>query len=393
VPKATIAPGKYRKITGNEATAMGLMTAARLAGKELFYGSYPITPASTVLEELAAFMKLGVKTFQAEDEIAAVTSSIGAAFSGACAATGTSGPGLALKGEALGLAVMTELPLVVVDVQRGGPSTGLPTKTEQSDYLQAMYGRNGECPLAVMAAATPADCFDMALEAMRIAVEYMTPVILLTDGYLANGSEPWRIPAIADIPRIKIAHPTSLNGDDSFMPYRRNEWGSRPWAIPGTANLEHRIGGLEKQSVTGNVNYDPDNHQRMTIERQSKIDQIAERIPELAVEGSPDADLLVVAWGSTYGAITSAVRKLNAQGKKVAHAHLRYLNPMPKNTAEVIKRYQRVIVPEMNMGQLLFKLRADFLVDAKGVNKVKGRPFLVSEIESAIQDALKELAK
>ncbi|MCB9850246.1 MAG: 2-oxoacid:acceptor oxidoreductase subunit alpha [Phycisphaerales bacterium] len=393
VPKASIAPGTYRKITGNEATALGLATAARLAGKPLFYGSYPITPASTILEELAALMHMGVKTFQAEDEIAAMASTLGAAFAGVCAATGTSGPGVALKSEAIGLAVMTELPVVIVNVQRGGPSTGLPTKTEQADYLQAVYGRNGECPVAVIAAATPAECFTMAMEAMRLAVEYMTPVMLLTDGYLANGSEPWRIPKIENLPRIKVKHPTSLNGDEHFMPYRRDEFGARPWAIPGTAGLEHRIGGLEKQSVTGNVNYDPDNHQAMIIQRREKISKIAERIPDLKVEGDADADLLVVGWGSTFGAITTALGKVRATGKKVAHAHLRYLDPMPKNTGDVIRSYKKVIVPEMNMGQLLIKLRADFLVDAQGVNKVKGRPFLVSEIEAAINNALEELAK
>lgn len=390
VPKASIPPGKYRKITGNEATAMGLATAARLAGKPLFYGSYPITPASTILEELAGMTHLGVKTFQAEDEIAAVAASLGAAFGGALAATGTSGPGVALKSEAIGLGVMTELPLVIVNVQRGGPSTGLPTKTEQADYFQAVFGRNGECPIAVIAAATPADCFTMAMEAMRLAVESMTPVMLLTDGYLANGSEPWQIPAIEDLPRIRIEHPTSLNGDSHFMPYRRDQYGSRPWAIPGTEGLQHRIGGLEKQAVTGNVNYDPENHQAMIIQRKQKIERIAERIPEQTVEGNPHADLLVVSWGSTYGAITTAVERCNTQGRNVAHMHLRYLFPMPKNVGDIVRRYRKIIVPEMNMGQLLVKIRADFLVDAKGVNKVKGRPFLVSEIESAIKQALEE---
>jgi len=390
VPKASIPPGKYRKITGNEATAMGLATAARLAGKSLFYGSYPITPASTILEELAGMSHLGVRTFQAEDEIAAVAASLGAAFGGALAATGTSGPGVALKSEAIGLGVMTELPLVIVNVQRGGPSTGLPTKTEQADYFQAVFGRNGECPIAVVAAATPADCFTMAMEAMRLAVESMTPVMLLTDGYLANGSEPWQIPALADLPRIRIEHPTSLNGDSHFMPYRRDQYGARPWAIPGTEGLQHRIGGLEKQAVTGNVNYDPENHQAMIIQRKQKIERIAERIPEQTVEGDPNADLLVASWGSTYGAITTAVERCNAQGRKVAHMHLRYLFPMPKNVGDIVRRYRKIIVPEMNMGQLLVKIRADFLVDAKGVNKVKGRPFLVSEIESAIKQALEE---
>ncbi|MEZ6086414.1 MAG: 2-oxoacid:acceptor oxidoreductase subunit alpha [Phycisphaerae bacterium] len=390
VAKAKIEPGKYRKITGNEATAIGLATAARRAGKKLFLGSYPITPASTILETLASMPQMGVKTFQAEDEIAAICSAIGAAFGGACSVTTTSGPGVALKGEAMGLAVMTELPLVIVNVQRGGPSTGLPTKTEQSDYLQAMWGRNGECPMPVLAACTPTDCFDMSLEAMRIAIQYMTPVILLTDGYLANGSEPWRIPQSKNLPQFPVKHAVSNNGD-TFKPYERDKFGSRPWAIPGTKGLEHRIGGLEKQSVTGNVNYDPDNHQRMVNERAAKVANVVETIPELKVEGNPDADLLVIGWGSTYGAITTAVERSNSKGKSVAHAHLRYLNPMPKNTAEVIKKYKKVIVPEMNMGQLLIKLRSDFLVDAKGVNKVQGKPFLVSEIEEAIESALNEI--
>ncbi len=388
VAKAKIAPGKYRKITGNEATAMGLATAARRAGKKLFLGSYPITPASTILETLASMPQMGVKTFQAEDEIAAICSAIGAAFGGDCAVTSTSGPGVALKGEAMGLAVMTELPLVIVNVQRGGPSTGLPTKTEQSDYLQAMWGRNGECPMPVVAACTPADCFDMAVESMRIAVQYMTPVMLLTDGYLANGSEPWRIPKSKDLPQFPVKHAENNNGD-TFLPYKRDDRGSRPWAIPGVKGLEHRIGGLEKQAVTGNVNYDPDNHQAMVNERAQKVANVAKSIPDLKVEGNVDADLLVVGWGSTYGAITTAVERANNSGKKVAHAHLRYLNPMPSNTGEVLKRYKKVIVPEMNMGQLIIKLRSDFLVDAKGINKVQGKPFLVSEIEEAIETALK----
>ncbi len=390
VPKANIAPGTYRKITGNEATAMGLVTAARLAGKELFYGSYPITPASTILEELAAMSHLGVKTFQAEDEIAAIAATIGAAYAGDCAATGTSGPGVALKSEAIGLAVMTELPLVIVNVQRGGPSTGLPTKTEQADYFQAVFGRNGECPVPVLAAATPADCFDMAREAMRIAIEYMTPVILLTDGYLANGAEPWRIPHVADLPRIHVHHPTNGNGDGHFMPYARTASGSRPWAIPGTEGLEHRIGGLEKQDVTGNVNYDPDNHQHMVDLRARKVANVVDTIPDLTVAGAADADTLVLGWGSTYGAITTAVERLREKGRHVAHAHLRYLHPMPANTGDVIRRYKRVLIPEMNKGQLLLRIRADYLVDAKGINKIQGKPFLVSELMEAIERAIDE---
>jgi 2-oxoglutarate ferredoxin oxidoreductase subunit alpha len=391
VAKATIAPGRYRKITGNEATALGLVTAARLRGKELFYGSYPITPASTVLEELSLMLHLGVRTFQAEDEIAAITAAIGASFGGTVAATGTSGPGVALKSEAMGLAVMTELPLVIINVQRGGPSTGLPTKTEQSDYFQAVFGRNGECPLAVLAAATPADCFDMAMEAVRIAIEFMTPVMLLTDGYLANGSEPWRIPESKKLPRLKVDHPTEFNAEGRFMPYLRNDRGARPWAVPGTPKLEHRIGGLEKSDVTGDVNQGPENHELMVRKRAAKIAGIANYIPDLKVEGDPSADVLVVGWGSTYGAITTAVERTLAKGKKVAHAHLKYLEPMPKNTGEVVRKYKKVIIPEMNLGQLLVKIRSEFLVDAKGLNKVKGKPFLVSEVEAAINQSLNEL--
>jgi 2-oxoglutarate ferredoxin oxidoreductase subunit alpha len=391
VAKAQIAPGRYRKITGNEAVAWGLVTAARLAGKELFYGSYPITPASTILEELASLMHLGVRTFQAEDEIAAIASAIGAAYAGAFATTGTSGPGVALKSEAIGLAVMTELPLVIVNVQRGGPSTGLPTKTEQADYFQAVFGRNGECPIVVLAASTPAECFWMAMEAMRIAVEHMTPVMLLTDGYLANGSEPWKIPAVKDLPRIKVNHPKQPNNDKGFMPYLRDERLVRPWAIPGTEGLEHRVGGLEKKDVTGNVNYDPDNHEHMIRTRARKVQNVADSIPPLEVRGDPDADLLVLGWGSTYGAITTAVERLSARGQRIAHAHLRYLHPMPKNTGEVLRKFKRVVVPEMNLGQLVVKLRADFLVDAKGINKIQGKPFLVSELERAFEMHLHEM--
>ncbi len=391
VEKATIAPGTYRKITGNEAIALGLVTAARRAGKEMFYGSYPITPASTILEALATMSDLGVKTFQAEDEIAAMAATIGAAYAGSIASTGTSGPGVALKSEAIGLAVMTELPMVIVNVQRGGPSTGLPTKTEQADYFQAVYGRNGECPVAVLSCSTPADCFEMAIEAVRISVEYMTPVMLMTDGYLANGSEPWKVPTIGELRAPRVEHPTEYNAPEQFMPYLRDDRGARPWAIPGTPGLQHRIGGLEKAAITGNVNYDPDNHEAMCRARRAKIDKIAESIPDLEVEGDPAADLLVVGWGSTYGAIRTAIERMSKNGKKVAHAHLRYLDPMPKNTAQVLRRYKKVLVPEMNLGQLVVKLRADFLVDAQGVNKIKGKPFLVSELEAAFDHALKEL--
>ncbi len=388
VAKAAIPPGRYRKITGNEALAMGLVTAARLAGKRLFYGSYPITPASAILETLAGMGHLGVRTFQAEDEIAAITSAIGASFAGDCAATGTSGPGLALKTEAIGLAVSTELPLVIIDVQRCGPSTGLPTKTEQSDYFQAVMGRNGECPVAVLAAASPADCFDMAMEAMRIAVEYMTPVILLADGYLGNGSEPWRIPNTADLPRFRIEHLIKTEDGEPFKPYKRNERGSRPWVLPGTEGMEHRIGGLEKQNITGVVNQDPANHQLMVNLRAQKIANIADSIPDLQVEGNTDGDVLVLGWGSTYGSITTAVKRLTEEGRPIAHAHLHYLNPMPSNTGDVLSRYKTVLIPELNTGQLLLKIRGEFLVDAQGINKVEGRPFLVAEIEAGIRKAM-----
>ena len=314
--------------------------------------------------------QMGVKTFQAEDEIAAICSAIGAAFGGACGITSTSGPGVALKGEALGLAVMTELPLVIVNVQRGGPSTGLPTKTEQSDYLQAMWGRNGECPMPVIAACTPSDCFDMAMESMRIALQYMTPVMLLTDGYLANGSEPWLLPKSSELPRYDVKHPVGGNG---FEPYSRNEHGARPWAIPGTKGLEHRIGGLEKQAITGNVNYDPDNHQKMVNERAQKVANVANSIPDLKIEGDAEADLLVVGWGSTYGAITTAVARANSRGQKVAHAHLRYLNPMPQNTGEVIKGFQESICPGNEHGAANHQIALGFPGGRKGRQQGAGQ--------------------
>ncbi len=387
VTKATIEPGTYRKITGNEAIAIGLIAAANKANKCLFYGSYPITPASDILHELAHFAHFNVKTFQAEDEISAITSCIGAAFAGAFAATGTSGPGMALKGEGLGLAVMTELPLVVVNVQRGGPSTGLPTKTEQADLLQAMFGRNSECPIPILAPSTPGDCFGMAMEAFRIAVKYMTPVILLSDGYLANGAEPWKIPNIADLPDIRVQHP-SANGK-TFHPYERNEDLSRPWAIPGIKGLQHRIGGLEKQNVTGNVCYDPHNHELMVKLRAQKIAGIAKDVPPLKVEGPAQGDLLVLGWGSTYGANISAVERVQATGAKVACAHLRYLNPLPSNVRDVLQSYKKVLIPELNLGQLRLMIRSEFLVDAIGYNKVQGKPFRISEVERKIEEVLK----
>jgi 2-oxoglutarate ferredoxin oxidoreductase subunit alpha len=381
VAKAAIKPGKYRKVTGNEATAMGLVTAAKLAGKTAVYCSYPITPASDVLHNLAAMRHYGVKTFQAEDEIAAVCAAIGASFAGQLGITGTSGPGLALKSEALGLAVMTELPLVVVNVQRGGPSTGLPTKTEQSDLLQALFGRNGDCPLVVIAPQSPADCFDIAIEAVRLALDYMVPVIILSDGYLGNGAEPWLVPDAKSFQPITVKHATDAA---TYHSYARDEKLARPWAIPGTPGLEHRIGGLEKAHVTGNVSYDPDNHQRMTELRQAKVSGIAKALPPLKVQGPDAGDLLVLGWGGTYGSIATAVQHARAKGKSVASAHLRHLSPMPANLGEVLKAYQKVLIPELNTGQLRLLIRGRFLVDARGLNKVQGKPFLVEEIEEAI---------
>ncbi len=388
VPKAQIKPGKYRKITGNEATAMGLVTAATLANKALCYASYPITPASDILHQLSEMKKFGVRTVQAEDEIAAIGMAIGAAFGGAIGVTATSGPGVCLKAESIGLAVVTELPVIIIDVQRGGPSTGLPTKTEQADLLQAMYGRNGECPVAIVAPCSPADCFPMIMEAVRIAVQYMTPVFFLSDGYLANGAEPWLIPKVESLPRIEVKHATEPNHDGQFMPYKRDARLVRPWAIPGTAGLEHRVGGLEKEDVTGNVSYDPINHEHMVKTRAQKIANIADDIPDLTVEGPESGDLLVIGWGGTYGAITSAAQAARRKGQRVACAHLRYLNPMPRNTGDVLRRYKKVLVPELNRGQLRLLLRAEYLVDAVGLNKVQGRPFLISEIESKIEELL-----
>ncbi|MGD2107824.1 MAG: 2-oxoacid:acceptor oxidoreductase subunit alpha [Phycisphaerae bacterium] len=388
VPPAKIAPGRYRKVSGNEAMALGLITAAHLAKKTLFYGSYPITPASDILHELAKHKNYDVRTFQAEDEIAAITSAIGAAYAGAFAVTGTSGPGMALKGEALGLAVMTELPLVIIDVQRGGPSTGLPTKTEQADLNQALFGRNGEAPLCVLASASPADCFDVAMEAFRIATEFMTPVIVLTDGYLGNGAEPWRIPELDALPTFNIKHPAKPNGNGVFEPYRRNARLVREWAIPGTPGLEHRIGGLEKQDVTGEVCYDADNHERMVILREQKIANIADTIPPLAVNGEDSGDLLIVGWGSTHGAIRTAVERCQKKGLSVSNVHLRYLNPLPKDLGDILKRFKRILVPEVNRGQLVNLLRARYLVDAEGYHKVKGAPFLIREVEAKIEDTL-----
>ncbi|MDQ3917821.1 MAG: 2-oxoacid:acceptor oxidoreductase subunit alpha [Acidobacteriota bacterium] len=386
VKKAVIAPGKYRKITGNEATAIGFVAAAELAGRPLFYGSYPITPASDILHELSRHKNFGVKTFQAEDEIAAVCAAIGASFVGHVGVTGTSGPGVALKQEAIGLAVMTELPLVIINVQRGGPSTGLPTKTEQADLFQAVWGRNGECPAIVVAPSSPADCFTMAIEAVRLAYRYMSPVFYLSDGYLANGAEPWLVPEIEDLPKIEVKFTTD---PANFMPYARDEETlARPYALPGTPGLEHRIGGIEKQHMTGNVNYDPENHHFMVMMRQAKVDRAAQDIPDVEVFGEKSGKVLVLGWGSTYGSITSAVEKMQAEGKAVSSAHLRYLNPFPANLGEVLRSFERVIVPEMNLGQLATMIRAKYLVDAVAFSKVKGRPFQIREIVRKVEEYL-----
>lgn len=390
VDPAQLPPGKYRKITGNEALAIGFATAAKLCGKKLFYGGYPITPASDILHELSKLKHFGVRTFQAEDEIAAITSVVGASFGGDLAITASSGPGIALKSEGIGLGVITELPMVIINVQRGGPSTGLPTKTEQADLLMSTFGRNGECPMPIVAAATPSDCFAMAQEAMRLAVEFMTPVFLLSDGYIANGAEPWQIPAVSDLTPIKANHVTQFNSDDgeSYLPYLRDENGVRPWAVPGTPGLEHRLGGLEKSDVTGNVDYAPDNHQHMIETRAAKVAGIAKHIPEQTVEGQQSGDLLVLSWGGTYGSVRTAVREATLAGKSVGHAHLRYLNPFPRNLGEIISRFKKVLIPELNTGQLRLLIRAEYLVDAQGLNKVKGKPFLVSEISEAIEQHL-----
>jgi 2-oxoglutarate ferredoxin oxidoreductase subunit alpha len=389
VPKAKLPPGKYTSIMGNTALAWGMMTAARLSGKRLFLGAYPITPASDILHELAKHKNFDVLTFQAEDEIAAMTATIGAAFAGAMAITASSGPGIALKGEGMGLAVMTELPMVVINVQRGGPSTGLPTKTEQADLLQALFGRNGECPIPIIAASSPADCFEIAQEAWRLAVRYMTPVLLLTDGYIANGSEPWRIPNFADLPKIEVKHPGPRANGDAFLPYQRDERLARPWAVPGTVGLEHRIGGLEKQDITGNVSYDPANHQHMVNTRAAKVANIANDIPPQKLDGPAAGDLLVLSWGGTYGACATAVHNVQVKGKSVTHCHLRYLNPLPKELGSILQRFKKVLIPELNMGQLRTVVRAKYLVDAIGLNKVQGKPFSVAEVAEKIESLLR----
>jgi 2-oxoglutarate ferredoxin oxidoreductase subunit alpha len=377
VEAAKLPKGTYRNISGNEATALGFLTASVKSGLPLFLGSYPITPASEILQYLSSYKSFGVKTVQAEDEIAGISSAIGASFTGHLAITTTSGPGLALKTEAIGLAVMTELPLVVIDVQRGGPSTGLPTKTEQADLLQAIYGRNGEAPVCVLAARTPRDCFYMAIEASRIALKYMTPVILLTDGYLANGSEPWRVPHTSEIPDISVKFRTDPEG---FHPFLRDKNLARPWAIPGTPGLEHRIGGLEKSDIYGNVSYDPENHDKMVKLRTEKINKIANDIPDLKVDGDEKGDLLVLGWGSTYGSIKDAVIKARKRGLKLSQAHLRYLNPLPKNTESVLRDFKKILIPEINLGQLARLIRSEYLIPVEQLNLVRGLPLKVNDI-------------
>jgi 2-oxoglutarate ferredoxin oxidoreductase subunit alpha len=390
VKPARLAPGTYRNITGNEATALGFLAASHLADRQLFYGSYPITPASDILHQLSGYKAFGVKTFQAEDEIAAIGAAIGARYGGALGLTASSGPGIALKSEAMGLAVMTELPLVIIDVQRAGPSTGMPTKNEQSDLLQVMFGRNGDSPMPVVAPATPGDCFDMAVEAARLALKYMTPVVYLSDAFLATGSEPWRIPSVGDLAPIAV---TNAIDPETYRPYLRDaDTLARPWAVPGTPGLEHRIGGLEKADITGNVSYDPDNHHRMQLLRQAKVAGIARDIAPLEVYGPDRGDLLILGWGSTYGALRSATERLQAEGKSVAHAQLRHLNPFPANTEDVLRRYRRVLIPEVNLGQLLMLIRAAFLIDAIGYDKVRGKPFRIAEIVDEADRVLAEAA-
>jgi 2-oxoglutarate/2-oxoacid ferredoxin oxidoreductase subunit alpha len=390
VERAKMDPGTYRSIMGNQALAYGLIAASEKSGLKLFLGSYPITPASDVLHELSRHKAFGVRTFQAEDEIAAITSAIGASYGGSLGVTTTSGPGMALKAEAMGLAVMLEIPLLICNIQRGGPSTGLPTKTEQSDLLQAYYGRNGECPMPIIAASTPSDCFKAVFEAVRIAVEHMTPVIFLSDGYIANGAEPWKFPKSADLEEIKVSFKTQLSeGEEKFLPYQRDEKLSRPWAIPGTPGFEHRIGGLEKQNITGNISYEPENHELMVKLREEKVERIANFIPHQQMDsGQESGDILVIGWGSTYGAIKSAVHQMQAEGISVSHAHLRYLRPFPGNLGEIISRFKKVLVPEINNGQLIKIVRDKYLVDAKGYNKIMGVPITKSEMIREIKNLL-----
>jgi len=388
VEKAKMQAGVYRSIMGNQALAFGLVAASQKSGLPLFLGSYPITPASDILHELSKMKSFGVRTFQAEDEIAGICAAIGASYGGSLGVTTTSGPGMALKAEAMGLAVMLEIPLLICDIQRGGPSTGLPTKTEQSDLLQAYYGRNGECPMPIVSASTPSDCFDAVYEAVRISVQHMTPVIFLSDGYIANGAEPWKFPKTSDLPSIDVNFKKELKTDEpQFFPYNRDEKLVRPWAVPGTAGLEHRIGGLEKQNITGNVSYDPDNHQLMVKIRQEKVDKIAQYIPEQTIDNGPEkGKLLILGWGSTYGAIKSAVVELLAEGYSVAHAHLRYLRPFPRNLGQIINNYENVLVPEINNGQLIKIIRDQYLVDAKAYHKVMGVPITKTELLMKVKE-------
>ncbi|TMI64686.1 MAG: 2-oxoacid:acceptor oxidoreductase subunit alpha [Bacteroidetes bacterium] len=390
VEKAKMDPGAYRSIMGNQAISYGLIAASQKSGLPLFLGSYPITPASDILHDLSKYKNFGVRTFQAEDEIAAITSAIGASYGGALAVTTTSGPGMALKAEAMGLAVMLEIPLIIIDIQRGGPSTGLPTKTEQSDLLQAYYGRNGECPMPVIASSTPSDCFDVAYEAARISVQHMTPVILLSDGYIANGAEPWKYPQSKDLKPIEVNFKKGLDeGEDKPLPYKRDEKLARPWAIPGTPGLEHRIGGLEKQDVTGNISYEPENHQHMVKTRQAKVDMIADYIPLQTIDNGPEkGKLLILGWGSTYGAIKSAVTELLNEGYSVAHAHIRYLRPFPKNLGEIIKNYDQVLIPEINNGQLIKIIRDVYFTDAIAYNKIMGIPITKTELVMKVKEML-----
>jgi len=390
VEKAKMIPGTYRSIMGNQALSMGLIAASEKSGLSIFLGTYPITPASDILHELSKHKAFGIKTFQAEDEIAGISAAIGASYGGSIGITTTSGPGMALKTEAMGLAVMLEIPLVIINIQRGGPSTGLPTKTEQSDLLQAYYGRNGECPMPVIASSTPSDCFDAAYEAVRIAVQHMTPVILLSDGYIANGAEPWKFPVAADLAPIQVSFKTTLDeGETKFMPYKRDEKLVRPWAVPGTAGFEHRIGGIEKQDVTGNVSYDPENHQHMVNTRQAKVDKIADYIPLQRLDsGTETGKVLVLGWGSTYGAIKTAVTELQAAGHAVSHAHIKYMRPFPKNLGSIIAGFDKVLIPELNNGQLIKIIRDQYLVDAKGYNKVMGIPITKTEIIDTVLNML-----
>ena len=390
VPPAKLPPGTYRQVTGNEATAFGLAAVAELSGKGLFFAGYPITPASDILHELSRLKSFGIRTFQAEDEIAAMSSVVGAAFAGELAVTATSGPGMCLKSEAVGLGVMAELPMVIIDVQRSGPSTGLPTKTEQSDLFLAIFGRHGDSPIPVLAASTPGDCFHMVQEAMRIAVEFMVPVVLLTDGYIGNGAEPWRIPEPSELKPLKVTHLTERNSDDGFLPYQRDERLVRPWVRLGTPGLEHRIGGLEKAEVLGTVEYSPLNHERMTMLRRQKVENIVAAIPEQEIHGPETGDLLVMSWGGTYGAVRTAVETVQRQGKSVSHVHLKYLNPFPANLGDILTRFDRVLIPELNTGQLRFVIRGTYLVDAIGLNKIQGKPFFVHEIVEKILSVLEE---